>query len=272
MAAERHLKPQRSNHGDQRHIEEADQKKRQRLAKNELGWADRCHHDLLQRSNLPLTHHCKCGQRDHQNERQAADNSRDKEPPASQVGVIPGSWCKLHRWHHLDQLRRDALDAVSLDPLRKAQRDLRDVSRGDQRRVGIGRIHNHLQRSCLALAQLLRKTGVDLQADCRLALLDQIAKLARIGELPLNLKVRARCKARNKLAALLRVIQIKHDRWYVANLVVRGIAKDHHLNDGRTNEDEPRPLVAKDLDKLLDQHLLQSRQHFSPSSNLLLSR
>ncbi len=47
--------------------------------------------------------------------------------------------------------------------LRKSERDLRDVARGNQRGIGVGGIHDHLQRRGFALAQLLREAGVDLE-------------------------------------------------------------------------------------------------------------
>ena len=177
-------------------------------------------------------------------------------------GVVPGPLLELDRRNLLDQLRRNAVDAVLLVVLRKAERDLRDVTRSDQRGVGVGRIHNHLQRRGLALAQLLRKAGIDLQADGRIAPVDEIANLARVGELPLHVEVRARGKARDQFAALLAVIQIEHHCRNMMNFVGGRVAKDQHLNDRRTNEDEARPLVAEDLDELLDQHLLQPPEHF----------
>jgi hypothetical protein len=45
------------------------------------------------------------------------------------------------------------------------------------------------------------------------------------------------------------------------NLVGSRVTKNHHLNDGRTNQNEARPLVAEDLNKLFDQHLLQPPEH-----------
>ncbi len=49
-----------------------------------------------------------------------------------------------------------------------------------------------------------------------------------------------------------------------------GVTKNQHLDNRRANEDKPRPLVAEDLNELLDQHLLQARQHLvSFYSNLL---
>ena len=60
----------------------------------------------------------------------------------------------------------------------EAKRDLRDIGRGDQRGVGVGRVHDHLNGRGLTLAQLLRETGIDLEADGRVAAVDEIANLA----------------------------------------------------------------------------------------------
>ena len=65
---------------------------------------------------------------------------------------------------------------------------------------------------------------------------------------------------------------------YISQIAL-GFAKEYqscllytsqHLDDRRANQDEARPLIAEDLDKFLDQHLLQPRKHqFSLYSSLL---
>ena len=90
-------------------------------------------------------------------------------------GLYQGRGASSDRRHHLHQLRRNAGDAVPLVLLREAQRDLRDVARGNQRGIRVGRVHDHLQRRGLAAAQLLGKAGIDLQPDGGLPLLNQIA-------------------------------------------------------------------------------------------------
>ncbi len=44
-----------------------------------------------------------------------------------------------------------------------------------------------------------------------------------------------------------------------------GVTKNQHLDNRWANKDKPRALVAEDLNKLLDQHLLQAAKHFVPS-------
>ena len=85
--------------------------------------------------------------------------------------------------------------------------------------------------------------------------------LARVGQLPLHVKVWARSKARDQFAAFLAVIEIEHHRRNVMDFKRGRVTKDQHLNNRRANKDKARPLVAEDLDELLDQHLLQAPQH-----------
>ena len=92
----------------------------------------------------------------------------------------------MDRGNLLDELRRDAADAVLLIVAGEAEGDLGDVAGGDKCGVRVGGIDDDLQRRCLAFEQLLSKARIDFEADCRLSLIDEIPDLARIGQLPLR--------------------------------------------------------------------------------------
>src|ERR1039458_4218539 len=261
MTAEWDLEPESPDYRNQRNIEQANQKEGQRFAENELGGTDGRDRDLLESADLAFAHYGESRQGDDQHQGQAADHSRHKKPAATQSGVIPGPRLKFERGDGLNQLRRNAIDAVLLVVPGKAKRDLRDVAGGNQRSVRVGRIHDHLQRRGLALAQVARKPSIDLDAHCSLSLLDEIAELAGVSELALHVEVRAGREERDQLTALLAVIQIEHNCRDVTDFVGGRVSKDQHLNDGRDDQDKARPLVAEDLDEFLDQHLLQASQH-----------
>ena len=178
-------------------------------------------------------------------------------------GLYQGRCSSCDRRNLLDELRRDAADALLLHLLREAERDLRDVSRGNERGVGVGGVDDHLQRRGLALEQLLRKAGVDFERKRCLALVDEVARLACVGQLRLHVEVGAGGETRDEFAALLAVVEIDDYGRNVVNFKGGGVAEDEHLHDRRTDQDEARALVAHHLDEFLDQHLLEPAEHRS---------
>ena len=54
------------------------------------------------------------GERDDEQRGEAADDAGNKEPAAAQIGVVPGALLELDGGNLLDELRRDAADAVLL--------------------------------------------------------------------------------------------------------------------------------------------------------------
>jgi hypothetical protein len=90
------------------------------LPKDELGRADRCHHDLLKRTDLTFAHHGEGRQVHDEHESEAADDARHEKPAAAEVRVVPGTLLKFDRGDSFDHLARDAVDAILLVILRKA--------------------------------------------------------------------------------------------------------------------------------------------------------
>ena len=72
-AAERHVEPEQGHAGDQDEVDERDERERNRLAEDQLGRAERAHHELLERADLALAHHGERGE-------QLADQSMIRRP------------------------------------------------------------------------------------------------------------------------------------------------------------------------------------------------
>ncbi len=171
-----------------------------------------------------------------------------------QVGVVPGPRRQLDRRHHLHQLRSDAADAVLLvlpaqSPARSAKcsrrRSARCSSWSRPRSPATAR-----SGPCAVAAQSRRRISRPTVAfPCSI----RSPSWRESVSCALHVKVGARCEARNQFAALLAVIEIEHHRGHMMNLKGGRIAEDQHLNQRRTNQNEARPLVAEDLDELLDQ-------------------
>src|SRR5262249_55494649 len=77
------------DHRDQGDIEEADEEEGQGFAQDEFGGTNGSYHDLLERADLTLADHAKRGECDDENEGETANDSRNEEPSASKVSVVP---------------------------------------------------------------------------------------------------------------------------------------------------------------------------------------
>jgi hypothetical protein len=146
----------------------------------------------------------------------------------------------------------DPIDAIALIVLRERASNLAQVADGDQRGVGVCAVDDHLQGRGPALAQIFREAGVNLQGDRCLAQVNEFGDLALLGELSLDVEVRAGRKAGDQVTAFLAVVLIENNRGHVANFEGGRVTEDEHLDDGRTKQYKARPLVAENLDEFLD--------------------
>ncbi len=76
----------------------------------------------------------------------------------------------------------------------------------------------------------------------------------------LEFEIPAGGKMGDQLAALLRVVEIEHRQLDVLHLQRGGITENHHLDDGRANQQQAGVRVAQRLDKLLPQHMADARE------------
>src|SRR5581483_10354772 len=261
MPSERDLKPQRSDRGDQRDVEQTYKKERQGLAENEFSWTDGGNHNLFQGADLAFPHHSEGGQGCHEHQRQAANYSRNKKPAAFQIRVVPRALLKSYVGNLVNELGRDAVDAVLLVVAGEADCDLVHVAGGDQGSIGIGGIDDDLQRRALSFAKRLSKPRIDLQRDGSVPSIDQVPNLAIIVGVAAHVEVRTGREPGDEFPAFLATVQIEHCGGDVMNLECGRVTEDEHLRNWRDEEHKARALVAEDLNEFLDEHLLQTREH-----------
>ncbi len=247
------MKPQNAEGADKDDVAEPDQEKRHRLSENEFERTDRTHHDLLEGSNLALTHHGEGGQTHHLKQRQRSDHPGNEKPALVEPLVEPRLRFEPDAGHR--HRRPAAPRSRPRRPFgRKICRDLADVPKGDQCSVGIGPIDDDLQRRAASVLKVAAEPGLDDDRDDR-PVMDNVARdFAPAARHIDNIEPRGGDEMRNQAAARAALIQVENRGGHVTHRESRGIPEDHHLNDERNDQPEHHPAVAPKLEKFLHQH------------------
>src|SRR5581483_1675679 len=117
-----------------------------RLTENELGLADRRHHDLLDGADLLFTHDRHTGQHESHERDEQDDDAGHVEVAALQILVEPCSRVKLHaRW--VDRLPKLSCESCDEHLLAETPGNLPGIVQHNTGRIGIRAVENDLKSS-----------------------------------------------------------------------------------------------------------------------------
>ncbi len=135
-----------------------------------------------------------------------------------------------------------------------------DVLRDQVGRVGIGPVENELHGRILLPFDVFREVPVDPQHPLNGPPVEEIPDSLFMLDDSDNPEIPGGRKRCDQFPALLTAAQVHDAQPDVPDIHVHGVAEDDQLDEGGKKEDDPRPLVSKDLNEFLPDDVLDSHR------------